>query len=112
MRNADTARRIAYIVIVIGVALAFAGSIVPFYNASYHLSTGLLIFQLVPYLVYSTLTIQKNGYATGLFGKWHCGYPDKFNPVHHGFDEFVGFLNGGADFHRHAPAQVAFLPVG
>jgi len=44
---------------------------------------------------------QKNGYATGLFGKWHCGYPDKFNPVHHGFDEFVGLLNGAADYHRH-----------
>lgn len=40
-----------------------------------------------------------NGYATALFGKWHCGYQDKYNPIHHGFDEFVGFLNGGADFH-------------
>ena len=44
---------------------------------------------------------QKNGYATALFGKWHCGYQDKFNPVHLGFDEFVGFLNGGADYHQH-----------
>lgn len=44
---------------------------------------------------------QENGYATALFGKWHLGYPDKFNPVHHGFDEFVGLLNGAADFHRH-----------
>lgn len=42
-----------------------------------------------------------NGYATALFGKWHCGHQDKYNPVHHGFDEFVGFLNGGADYHRH-----------
>lgn len=44
---------------------------------------------------------KENGYATALFGKWHCGYEDKFNPVHHGFDEFVGFLNGGADYHQH-----------
>jgi arylsulfatase A-like enzyme len=44
---------------------------------------------------------QKNGYATGLFGKWHCGFQDKFNPVHHGFGEFVGLLNGAGDFHRH-----------
>jgi arylsulfatase A-like enzyme len=44
---------------------------------------------------------QKNGYATALFGKWHCGYEDKFNPVHLGFDEFVGFLHGGADYHQH-----------
>ncbi|MSU68599.1 MAG: hypothetical protein EXS40_08500, partial [Opitutaceae bacterium] len=33
---------------------------------------------------------QKNGYATALFGKWHCGYENKFNPVHLGFNEFVG----------------------
>jgi arylsulfatase A-like enzyme len=45
--------------------------------------------------------LQENGYATALFGKWHCGYEDKFNPVHLGFDEFVGFLHGGGDFHRH-----------
>lgn len=41
------------------------------------------------------------GYATALFGKWHCGYQDRYNPVHHGFDEFVGLLNGAADFHIH-----------
>lgn len=44
---------------------------------------------------------QKNGYATALFGKWHCGYEDKFNPVRLGFDEFVGFLHGGGDYHQH-----------
>ncbi|MEM9346107.1 MAG: sulfatase-like hydrolase/transferase [Planctomycetota bacterium] len=42
-----------------------------------------------------------NGYATALFGKWHCGYQDKYNPIHHGFDEFIGFLTGGTDFHRY-----------
>ena len=44
---------------------------------------------------------QKNGYATALFGKWHCGYENKFNPVHLGFNEFVGFLHGGADYNLH-----------
>lgn len=44
-------------------------------------------------------TFQKNGYATGLFGKWHVGHSDRFNPVHHGFDEFIGLLNGAGDFH-------------
>ena len=44
---------------------------------------------------------KKNGYATALFGKWHCGYADRFNPVNHGFDEFVGLLNGAADYHLH-----------
>ena len=47
-----------------------------------------------------------NGYATGLFGKWHCGYQDKYNPLHHGFDEFVGFLNGATDYHRHGSWRV------
>ncbi|MFK7850849.1 MAG: sulfatase-like hydrolase/transferase, partial [Akkermansiaceae bacterium] len=42
-----------------------------------------------------------NGYATGMFGKWHLGHDDKYNPTKHGFDEFVGFLNGGSDYHRH-----------
>lgn len=41
-----------------------------------------------------------NGYATAIYGKWHAGHQDKYNPVHHGFDEFVGFLNGGTDYHR------------
>lgn len=47
-----------------------------------------------------------NGYATGLFGKWHCGYQDKYNPIHHGFDEFVGFLNGATDYHRHGSWRI------
>lgn len=49
---------------------------------------------------------KENGYATAMFGKWHCGYQDQYNPVHHGFDEFVGFLNGGSDFHRHGSWRV------
>lgn len=47
-----------------------------------------------------------NGYATALFGKWHCGYQDQYNPVHHGFDEFVGFLNGATDYHNHGDWRV------
>jgi len=53
---------------------------------------------------------QKNGYATALFGKWHCGYMDKFNPVHLGFDEFVGFLHGAADYHRHGAWRNGLAP--
>lgn len=47
-----------------------------------------------------------NGYATAMFGKWHCGHQDEYNPIHHGFDEFVGFLNGGSDFHNHGNWRV------
>ena len=50
--------------------------------------------------------LKDNGYATALFGKWHCGYQDQYNPVHHGFDEFIGFLNGATDYHRHGNWRV------
>lgn len=42
---------------------------------------------------------QQSGYATALFGKWHCGYEPRFNPLYLGFDEFVGFLHGGGGYH-------------
>jgi len=45
--------------------------------------------------------MKQNGYRTALFGKWHLGTKPRQNPIHHGFDEFVGFLPGGGDFHRH-----------
>jgi arylsulfatase A len=41
------------------------------------------------------------GYATGVFGKWHLGMKDEFNPLHHGFDEFFGELLGHCDYYRH-----------
>ncbi|NIA14878.1 MAG: sulfatase-like hydrolase/transferase [Nitrospiraceae bacterium] len=48
-----------------------------------------------------------HGYATGCFGKWHNGYtPDCYtNPPGpgvnaHGFDRFVGFYGGGADYFK------------
>ena len=41
------------------------------------------------------------GYANGVFGKWHLGYDDEFNPLHHGFDEYFGELLGHADYYRH-----------
>lgn len=58
----------------------------------------------------STTTLPRvfkdNEYATALFGKWHCGYQDQYNPLHHGFDEFVGFLNGATDYHRHGAWRI------
>jgi arylsulfatase A len=41
------------------------------------------------------------GYSTALFGKWHLGVEQEHNPINHGFDEFVGYLNGAADYHKH-----------
>jgi N-acetylgalactosamine-6-sulfatase len=41
------------------------------------------------------------GYDTGCFGKWHLGYPKKFWPAAHGFDESFGILGGNADYFKH-----------
>ncbi len=44
------------------------------------------------------------GYATGLIGKWHLGYPvnsDDFHPDRHGFKEFIGYHSGNIDFVSH-----------
>jgi arylsulfatase A-like enzyme len=38
--------------------------------------------------------LQKAGYATGMFGKWHLGYDDANLPNTRGFDQFMGFLAG------------------
>ncbi|MFW6370811.1 MAG: sulfatase-like hydrolase/transferase [Bacteroidota bacterium] len=44
---------------------------------------------------------QKNGYKTGIFGKWHLGYDVKYNPTYHGFDEFYGYVSGNVDYISH-----------
>lgn len=40
--------------------------------------------------------LRKEGYATGVFGKWHLGLTREFHPLSRGFDEFYGFLGHGA----------------
>ncbi|MEQ1827884.1 MAG: sulfatase [Pirellula sp.] len=46
--------------------------------------------------------LKSSGYATGAFGKWHLGFRDQFNPLHHGFDEYFGELLGHSDYYHHA----------
>ena len=31
--------------------------------------------------------LKKNGYSTGMWGKWHCGHGEHYDPWHRGFDE-------------------------
>ncbi len=45
--------------------------------------------------------LQRQGYATAIFGKWHLGYFPQFNPSLHGFQEFRGYLSGNVDFFSH-----------
>jgi len=34
--------------------------------------------------------LKEQGYATGIFGKWHLGHLKQFLPLQHGFDEYYG----------------------
>ena len=45
--------------------------------------------------------LKKNGYATGLIGKWHLGFKTEFGPNAHGFDEFFGFRSGAVGYYSH-----------
>jgi len=38
------------------------------------------------------------GYATGIVGKWHLGYAEKFHPQKRGFEEYFGFLGGAHSY--------------
>jgi arylsulfatase A len=45
--------------------------------------------------------LEKAGYTCALMGKWHLGYFRKYNPVHHGFDAFHGYVSGNVDYISH-----------
>ena len=45
--------------------------------------------------------LQGQGYHTAMFGKWHLGYRAVFNPIHHGFEVFKGYVSGNVDYHAH-----------
>ncbi|MGA0327306.1 MAG: sulfatase-like hydrolase/transferase, partial [Limisphaerales bacterium] len=45
--------------------------------------------------------LQGQGYHTAIFGKWHLGYRAVFNPIHHGFEVFKGYVSGNVDYHAH-----------
>ena len=45
--------------------------------------------------------LRANNYETVIYGKWHLGYQKKFNPIHLGFDQFVGYVSGNIDYFSH-----------
>ena len=68
------------------------------FNTSGGAITHRLSRGLDPAVVTLADVLQKAGYATGMFGKWHLGTRDYFHPQQRGFDEFFGFLAGAHSF--------------
>ncbi|MCP4724964.1 MAG: sulfatase [bacterium] len=44
--------------------------------------------------------LKKEGYATGIVGKWHLGKEFHFHPCNRGFDEFFGMLEGSSTYRK------------
>lgn len=55
--------------------------------------------------------LQKKGYTTAIFGKWHLGYQEQFLPVNHGFDEFVGIPYSHDMWPNHPTGTYPNLPL-
>ena len=51
--------------------------------------------RLAPSVITFPQALQKAGYQTGLFGKWHLGDSDEFLPQNRGFDEVLMHGAGG-----------------
>jgi hypothetical protein len=58
----------ASLFVVIGSALALALAVVPFYNAAYQLDTALLLYGLMPYVIYGSFIFVVRGWPLVLTG--------------------------------------------
>lgn len=56
---------------------------------------------LTPKVPTLATALKKEGYATGICGKWHLGLKEECRPNANGFDEFSGFLAGCLDYYSH-----------
>jgi arylsulfatase A-like enzyme len=50
--------------------------------------------------------LKVNGYRTAIFGKWHLSYTPLFNPIHQGFDEYIGFVSGNVCNQSHMDQEM------
>ncbi|MBO6557966.1 MAG: sulfatase-like hydrolase/transferase [Pseudomonadales bacterium] len=50
--------------------------------------------------------LKPEGYHSVVLGKWHLGGSEGSSPIDQGFDEFLGFLPGGAKFMRESDPNV------
>lgn len=53
---------------------------------------------------------KSRGYATGMAGKWHLGRPQRFLPIHHGFDEYLGLPYSNDMWPNHPAGHRADFP--
>jgi arylsulfatase A-like enzyme len=53
--------------------------------------------------------LKREGYATGMVGKWHLGFRRGYRPRGRGFDEFFGFLAGAHPYVQGGNAAAAIL---
>ena len=56
---------------------------------------------LTPKVPTLATALKKEGYVTGICGKWHLGLKPECRPNANGFDEFSGFLAGCLDYYSH-----------
>ena len=52
--------------------------------------------------------LKSAGYTTGIFGKWHLGDEDEYQPERRGFDEV--FIHGGGGIGQHYPGSCGDAP--
>lgn len=86
-------------------AALFTGN-VPFKNGITHTILERERMALSSYTLAQAL--QKTGYATGIFGKWHLGDEDAHQPGQRGFDEV--FIHGGGGIGQSYPGSCADAP--
>ena len=57
--------------------------------------------------------LKEQGYATGIFGKWHLGLPPYFSPLRNGFDEWLGipYSNDNSKYHPVLANSMPPLPL-
>lgn len=55
--------------------------------------------------------LKSKGYATAIYGKWHLGYPLRFNPLRHGFDDYFGLPFSNDNSNQYHPIIRTFPPL-
>lgn len=61
MNTSLDGRLAAYVIILLGFALAFAAAMAPFYTAGYKLETTVLVLLLSPFVIYGSLSESLRG---------------------------------------------------